>query len=155
MANLRTPLSDWHVAHKARLVEFGGWDMPVQYTGIIDEHKAVRTACGLFDVSHMGRLSFGGPQALDLIQKVWTNNAATMKDFQVRYYEITCVTLRVEAGWPTRRFATCEGASTRKIAHCFCARTRGSSWSRCSTKSSNAWFTRLKAGLGVTMGMSI
>ncbi|HKB03351.1 MAG TPA: glycine cleavage system aminomethyltransferase GcvT [Gemmataceae bacterium] len=85
MANLRTPLYDWHVAKKARLVPFGGWDMPVQYTGIIDEHKAVRTAAGLFDVSHMGRLSFAGSQALDLIQKVWTNNAATMKDFQVRY----------------------------------------------------------------------
>ena len=53
--------------------------------GIIDEHKAVRTAAGLFDVSHMGRLSFAGAEALDLIQKVWTNNAATMKDFQVRY----------------------------------------------------------------------
>jgi aminomethyltransferase len=85
MANLRTPLYDWHVAHKARLVPFGGWDMPVQYTSILDEHKAVRTAAGLFDVSHMGRLSFGGTQAIDLIQKVWTNNAVTMKDFQVRY----------------------------------------------------------------------
>ena len=57
MANLRTPLYDWHVAHKARMVPFGGWDMPVQYAGIIDEHKAVRTGAGLFDVSHMGRLS--------------------------------------------------------------------------------------------------
>jgi glycine cleavage system T protein (aminomethyltransferase) len=85
MANLRTPLYDWHVAKKARLVPFGGWDMPVKYTGSIDEHKAVRTAAGLFDVSHMGRLSFAGSQALDLIQKVWTNNAAPMKDFQVRY----------------------------------------------------------------------
>jgi aminomethyltransferase len=85
MANLRTPLYDWHVARKARMVPFGGWDMPVQYTGIIDEHKAVRTGAGLFDVSHMGRLSFAGPGAIDLIQKVWTNNAAAMKDFQVRY----------------------------------------------------------------------
>jgi aminomethyltransferase len=67
------------------MVPFGGWDMPVQYTGIIDEHKAVRTGAGLFDVSHMGRLSFAGPGAFDLVQKVWTNNAATMKDFQVRY----------------------------------------------------------------------
>jgi aminomethyltransferase len=85
MANLRTPLYDWHVAHKARMVPFGGWDMPVQYAGVIAEHKAVRTGAGLFDVSHMGRLSFAGPGAMDLIQKVWTNNAATMKDFQVRY----------------------------------------------------------------------
>jgi aminomethyltransferase len=85
MANLHTPLYDWHVAKKARMVPFGGWDMPVQYTSILDEHRAVRTAAGMFDVSHMGRLSFGGAGAFDLIQKVWTNHAATMKDFQVRY----------------------------------------------------------------------
>src|SRR5688572_44730 len=73
MANLRTPLYDWHVAKKARMVPFGGWDMPVQYSSILDEHRTVRTAAGLFDVSHMGRLSFGGPDAMALIQKVWTN----------------------------------------------------------------------------------
>lgn len=85
MASLRTPLSDWHLARRARLVPFAGWDMPVQYTGVIAEHTAVRTAAGLFDVSHMGRLSFAGPGGLDLIQTVWTNNAAGMKDGQVRY----------------------------------------------------------------------
>src|SRR5438105_2865839 len=62
-----------------------GSDMPVLYTTIIDEHTAVRTAAGLFDISHMGRLSFGGPDALALIQHVYTNNAATMKDGQARY----------------------------------------------------------------------
>jgi aminomethyltransferase len=82
---LRTPLYDWHVAHGARMVDFGGWDMPVQYTTIIDEHTAVRTGAGLFDVSHMGRLSFAGPDSLALIQHVFTNDAATMKDCQVRY----------------------------------------------------------------------
>ncbi len=81
----RTPLYDWHVAHGARMVDFAGWDMPIQYTSIIDEHQAVRTAAGLFDISHMGRLSFGGPDALALIQKVYTNNAATLKDGQARY----------------------------------------------------------------------
>lgn len=81
----RTALYDWHVTHGARMVDFGGWDMPVQYTTIIDEHSAVRNQAGLFDVSHMGRLSFGGPDALALIQKIYTNNAATMKDGQVRY----------------------------------------------------------------------
>jgi aminomethyltransferase len=85
MANLRTPLYDWHVAHKARMVPFGGWDMPVQYTSIIEEHKAVRTSCGLFDISHMGRLVFEGAGALDAIQRVFTNDAATMKPGQVRY----------------------------------------------------------------------
>jgi aminomethyltransferase len=85
MANLRTPLYDWHIAQKARMVPFGGWDMPVQYSSVMEEHKAVRSSAGMFDVSHMGRLSFAGTGVLDLIQKIWTNNAATMKDFQVRY----------------------------------------------------------------------
>jgi aminomethyltransferase len=67
------------------MVDFAGWEMPIQYGSIIEEHQAVRTAAGLFDISHMGRLSFGGPDALDLIQQVYTNNAATMKDMQVRY----------------------------------------------------------------------
>src|SRR5437016_3363833 len=83
--SLRTPLYDWHVAHGARMVDFAGWDMPIQYTTIIDEHQAVRTGAGLFDISHMGRLSFGGPDALALIQQVYSNNAATLKDGQVRY----------------------------------------------------------------------
>jgi aminomethyltransferase len=81
----RTPLHDWHAAHGARMVDFAGWDMPIQYTTITDEHQTVRTAAGLFDISHMGRLSFAGPDALELIQKVYTNNAATLKDGQVRY----------------------------------------------------------------------
>src|SRR3989440_3851339 len=85
MAALRTPLYVWHKAHGGRMVEFGGWELPVQYAGVIAEHQAVRTGAGLFDVSHMGRLSFGGPGALGLIQAVWTNDAAGMKDFQVRY----------------------------------------------------------------------
>ena len=85
MDALRTPLYDWHVRRGARMVEFAGWQMPVQYTGVVAEHQAVRAAAGLFDISHMGRLSFAGPGGLDLIQYVFTNNAATMKDMQVRY----------------------------------------------------------------------
>jgi aminomethyltransferase len=81
----RTPLYDRHVAHGARMVDFAGWDMPIQYSTIIEEHTTVRTAAGLFDISHMGRLSFAGADALPLIQQVYTNNAATMKEFQVRY----------------------------------------------------------------------
>lgn len=81
----RTPLYDWHVAHGARMVDFADWDMPIQYGTITDEHTTVRTAAGLFDISHMGRLSFGGPDALTLLQRVYTNNAATMKDGQARY----------------------------------------------------------------------
>lgn len=85
MSNLRTPLYQWHVDHLARMVPFGGWDMPVQYTGIAAEHRAVRTAAGLFDISHMARLSFGGPDTLALLEKLFTNSVATMKDGQVRY----------------------------------------------------------------------
>jgi len=85
MENLRTPLYDWHVSRGARMVPFGGWDMPVQYTSIIDEHRAVRSCCGIFDISHMGRLVFEGPDALDAIQRVFTNDASTMKMGQVRY----------------------------------------------------------------------
>jgi aminomethyltransferase len=85
MSDLRTPLYQWHVDHKARIVPFGGWEMPVQYTGIVAEHKAVRAAAGLFDISHMARVSFGGPDALKLLEAVFTNSVATMKDGQVRY----------------------------------------------------------------------
>jgi aminomethyltransferase len=85
MSNLRTPLYQWHIDHKARMVSFGGWDMPVQYVGIAAEHKAVRTAAGLFDISHMARVSFGGLDALALLEKIFTNSVATMKDGQVRY----------------------------------------------------------------------
>jgi aminomethyltransferase len=81
----RTVLHDWHTAHGGRMVDFAGWDMPVQYTTIVEEHTAVRSAAGLFDISHMGRLSLNGPDALAFIQRVFTNNAATMKDGQVRY----------------------------------------------------------------------
>ena len=85
MSNLRTPLYQWHVDHKARMVPFGGWDMPVQYAGIAIEHKAVRTGAGLFDISHMARVSFGGPDSLALLEKVFTNSVGGMKDMQVRY----------------------------------------------------------------------
>ena len=59
----QTPLHDWHVARGGRMVDFAGWRMPVQYEGVVAEHTAVRTACGLFDVSHMGRAVFTGPEA--------------------------------------------------------------------------------------------
>jgi aminomethyltransferase len=81
----RTPLFDTHVASGARMVEFAGWDMPVQYTSIVDEHETVRRAVGIFDISHMGRLWFEGAGALTFIQKVYTNNAAGMKEGQARY----------------------------------------------------------------------
>jgi aminomethyltransferase len=85
MSNRRTPLYDWHAAHGARMVPFGGWDMPVQYGGIVAEHRAVRGGAGLFDISHMARVNFTGPDAQALLESVFTNAVGTMKDGQVRY----------------------------------------------------------------------
>jgi aminomethyltransferase len=82
---MRTPLYDWHIAQGARMVDFASWEMPIQYGSIVDEHQAVRTAAGMFDISHMGRLLFEGTDALSLIQEVYTNDAATMSVGQARY----------------------------------------------------------------------
>jgi aminomethyltransferase len=83
--NLRTPLYEKHVALAARMVDFAGWQMPIQYTTIVEEHTAVRGAAGVFDISHMGRLRLHGPDALALVQRVYTNNAATLATGQARY----------------------------------------------------------------------
>jgi aminomethyltransferase len=85
LANKRTPLFAVHKALGARLIPFGGWEMPVEYSGIAKEHDAVRTAAGLFDVSHMGEFEIRGPEALALIQHLTTNDAAKLKDGQAQY----------------------------------------------------------------------
>jgi len=81
----RTPLFDVHRASKAKMVDFGGWNMPVQYTSILDEHNAVRRGVGLFDVSHMGEVEIRGPEAAKLVDYVSTNNAAKLKIGQAHY----------------------------------------------------------------------
>src|SRR5579862_2054765 len=80
-----TPLNSVHRALGAKMVDFGGWDMPVQYSGIIDEHNAVRNSVGLFDVSHMGEIEVRGPEAAKLVDFVSTNNAAKLKTGQAHY----------------------------------------------------------------------
>jgi aminomethyltransferase len=80
-----TPLHSIHRALGARMVDFGGWDMPVQYSGIIDEHHAVRRAVGIFDVSHMGEIEIHGPEAAKLADFVTTNAVHNMKTGQARY----------------------------------------------------------------------
>ncbi|MEQ8791871.1 MAG: glycine cleavage system aminomethyltransferase GcvT [Pirellulaceae bacterium] len=85
----RTPLYERHVAHQARIVDFAGWSMPVQYTSIVEEHQATRRACGLFDVSHMGRLRFGGPDAEALLDRLLTRRVAGMKPGKIRYSLMT------------------------------------------------------------------
>ncbi len=74
----RTPLYDAHVAAGARLVDFAGWEMPVQYEGVRAEHVAVRTGCGVFDVSHMGEIETAGPQGLELLQQLLSNDVSTI-----------------------------------------------------------------------------
>jgi aminomethyltransferase len=91
---LRTPLYDWHVAHGGRMVEFGGWEMPVQYTGIVEEHHAVRNAVGLFDISHMGRISIHGDGARFYVNGLLTFPPGTLKPGQVRY----CLICREDGG---------------------------------------------------------
>jgi aminomethyltransferase len=84
-AELRTPLYDWHVAHGGRIVEFGGWLMPVQYSSIIEEHLTVRNRVGLFDISHMGRLRFEGAEALAWLELATTNHVAKLEVGQIQY----------------------------------------------------------------------
>ncbi len=81
----RTPLYREHALLGARLVDFAGWEMPVQYTGVIDEHRAVRSACGLFDVSHMGEIEVSGPNARAVVQKLFTNDIDKVKDGGCQY----------------------------------------------------------------------
>jgi aminomethyltransferase len=81
----RTPLHDVHVRAGARMVEFAGWVMPVQYEGILAEHEAVRTRVGLFDVSHMGEVVFRGPKALESLQRLFTNDLSHCADGQAQY----------------------------------------------------------------------
>jgi len=82
---LRTPLHETHRKAGARLVEFAGWDMPVQYEGLLAEHEAVRTRVGLFDVSHMGEVVFRGPRALEALNRLFTNDLARCADGQAQY----------------------------------------------------------------------
>lgn len=82
---LRTPLHAAHARLGARMMPFAGWDMPVQYAGILAEHAAVRNAAGLFDISHMGRLYVHGQEALAFLQYVTTNDVAALHDHQAHY----------------------------------------------------------------------
>lgn len=84
----KTPLHDRHVAAGARMVPFAGFDMPVQYSGVVDEHRAVRSAVGLFDVSHMGEVELLGPRALEVADRIVTNHVGRLENGQACY---TCM----------------------------------------------------------------
>lgn len=85
----QTPLFDWHAAHGGRMVDFASWSMPVQYSSIVAEHHATRRAVGIFDVSHMGRLRFDGPQAEQFLDRLVTRRVTSMPAGQVRYALVT------------------------------------------------------------------
>src|SRR5262249_8573777 len=85
----RTPLYEKHVALGAKLVPFAGWEMPVQYEGVIAEHKAVRTDAGVFDVSHMGELEVEGPKAAELLQHVLSHDLTKLAPGDAQYTLLT------------------------------------------------------------------
>src|SRR6266536_2356429 len=85
----KTPLHARHLQHGARMVPFGGWDMPVEYSGIADEHMAVRTRAGLFDVSHMGEIEIAGADALTAVQHITSNDASRLATSQIQYSALT------------------------------------------------------------------
>jgi aminomethyltransferase len=86
---LRTPLYDRHVALGARMVPFAGWEMPVQYEGVIQEHRAVRTDAGAFDVSHMGEIDVEGPRVEELLQSLLSNDLGRLQDGDAQYTLLT------------------------------------------------------------------
>ena len=86
---LHTPLHDRHVELGARMVPFAGWEMPVQYEGVIPEHRAVRTDAGVFDVSHMGELEVEGPRARELLQGALSNDLDRLEPGQAQYTLLT------------------------------------------------------------------
>ena len=85
----RTPLYDRHVAAGARLVPFAGWEMPVQYEGVLPEHRAVRTDAGVFDVSHMGEIEVEGPTARDVLQSTLSNDIDKLSPGDAQYTLLT------------------------------------------------------------------
>lgn len=85
MCPKQTPLYEFHLRAKAQMVDFAGWEMPLQYTGILEEHKAVREHAGLFDVSHMGRIEVEGGEAVDFLQRVLTNDVTRLEQGQALY----------------------------------------------------------------------
>src|SRR5213593_1718957 len=85
----KTPLNARHRASGAKMVPFSGWDMPVEYSGLSNEHTAVRTRAGLFDVSHMGEIEIAGKDALAAVQRISSNDASRLQVGQAHYSALT------------------------------------------------------------------
>ena len=130
---LQTPLHGRHVAAGARMVPFAGWEMPVQYEGVIPEHRAVRTDCGVFDVSHMGQFHVEGPNAHELLQSLLSNDLDKLGDGEAQYTLLTnerggivddLIAYRIDPhhylarrqrGQPRRRVRVAEGARDPRL----------------------------------------
>lgn len=117
----RTPLYEIHRDLGARLVDFAGWEMPVQYTGLMEEHRMVRSSAGLFDVSHMGEVEITGPGARDAVQHLFTNDVDKVKSGQCQYTLLCyptggvvddCIVYR----FSDERFLVCVNASNTEKA---------------------------------------
>lgn len=115
----RTPLFERHARLGARMIDFGGWELPVRYTSEKDEHMAVRTAVGIFDVSHMGEIFIEGPGALDAVQRLFSNDATSIANGQAMYTGLLkedgtfvddCVVYR----YAPEKFLVCVNASNRQ-----------------------------------------
>src|SRR3954471_20189070 len=81
----KTPLNSRHKSSGAKMVPFSGWEMPLEYSGITDEHMAVRTRAGLFDVSHMGEIEIAGKDAVAAVQRISSNDASRLQIGQAHY----------------------------------------------------------------------
>src|SRR4029078_11174651 len=81
----KTPLNELHKSLGGKMVDFGGWELPVQFSGIMEEHQAVRERAGLFDVSDMGEVFVRGPQALELLQSMTCNDVSKLEDGRCQY----------------------------------------------------------------------
>src|SRR5271154_2067636 len=86
---LRTPFYDFHLSAGAKMVDFAGWEMPLYYRGIVDEHLHTRASGSLFDISHMGRLRFSGGDCLPFLEKVLTRNISA-QNIGVSRYSLVC-----------------------------------------------------------------
>lgn len=117
---MKTPLFDHHVARKARMAPFGGWDMPIQYEGIVPEHTATRTAATVFDICHMGEFELRGPTAQADLERLLTQNVATIAEGQARYGyllredggvldDLTCYRFGPDHFWLIVNAGTCAG----------------------------------------------
>jgi aminomethyltransferase len=124
----RTPLYQTHVSAGAKLVDFAGWEMPIQYSGVVDEYQTVRTSAGLFDVSHMGRLTVEGRDAVSFLQHVTTNNVEPLAVGAAQYSMVCNPAGGIKDDifvyrLGETRFLVCVNASNReKIFSWFCAK---------------------------------